>query len=171
MSRRDGNPSPLRIAFVCTGNICRSPLAEALARHHLDRAGIGARFVVESFGTHDYHVGDGADPRTVATAARRGIDLSTHRARQVSAAQVGAADLVFAMDSGHLAFLKRMIAVTDQGRLHLFLPWTGAPARVPDVPDPYYGSQEGFDAVHDLLDGAAARMAAKCAAFTGGGHG
>lgn len=172
MSRLPRDPSsPLHIAFVCTGNICRSPLAEALARHHLDRAGIGQRFVVESFGTHDYHVGAGADLRTVATAARRGIDLSSHRARQVTIAHADAADLLFAMDSGHLAFLRRLLPVAAHAGLHLFLPWVGASPQQVEVPDPYYGDQEGFDAVHQLLDEAAARMVAKCVTLIDRGHG
>ena len=160
----------MRISFVCTGNICRSPLAEALARHYLDKAGYGDWFEVDSFGTHDYHVGLGADQRTIATAAAFGIDLTGHRARQVSAADVADAGLVFAMDSGHHTFLQRLLPAAEQENLHLFLPWTGAAAPV-DVPDPYYGELDGFVAVHRLLDDAMQRLVQRFTIMLGMDHG
>lgn len=140
------------IAFVCTGNICRSPLAEALARHHAARGGLDGRVRFESFGTHDYHVGQGADPRTVATARAFGIDLSGHRARQVDPGHCRRARLLFAMDAGHHRHLHRLAPALGD-RIEPFLPWLGLPGV--DVPDPYYGDAEGFVQVHRLLDEAA----------------
>jgi len=150
---------PLRIAFVCTGNICRSPLAEALARHHLHAAGLGGRIAVDSYGTHDYHVGQGADRRTVATAKRFGIDLDGHRARQVTPRVLRDTDLVFAMDSGHYDILHRMLPGGRLDHVHLFLPWAGLSPPI-DVPDPYYGGEDGFVSVHRMLDEATRRLAA-----------
>ena len=148
------------IRFVCTGNICRSPLAEALAREHVERAGLGDRVTIDSFGTHDYHIGHGADPRTIATARRFGVDLDAHRARQVAAADCEAGDLVLAMDSGHAQALRRLAPADARERIHLYLPFVGI-ADVRDVPDPYYGDAAGFVAVHELLDRAAERLAQK----------
>ena len=149
--------NPFRIAFVCTGNICRSPVAEALARAHAENAGLAARFQFESFGTHGYHVGDGADPRTQATARQRGVDLGAHRARRIVADDCHEADLILAMDRGHERFLRRLASDEVAGRIHLYLPWL-AMTDGPDVPDPYYGEAEGFVTVHRLLDAAAARL-------------
>jgi protein-tyrosine phosphatase len=146
----------MRLVFVCSGNICRSPLAEALARHHLERAGLASRVTLESFGTHGLHAGDGADPRTVATARRFGIDLDRHRARRIDAGQLRGADLALAMDSGHVEHLQRLDPAGRDGRVQLYLPWLGLDGR--DVPDPYYGDADGFVAVHQMLDRAAQRL-------------
>lgn len=150
----------MRIAFVCTGNICRSPLAEALARHHAERAGLAGRVQFESFGTHDYHVGDGADRRTIATARRFGIDLSGHRARHIARAHCLEADLLLAMDSGHEKHLRRLAPAAAAERIQLYLPWLESPGGR-DVPDPYYGDAAGFVAVHELLDQAAQDLIAR----------
>lgn len=155
---------PFRIAFVCTGNICRSPLAEALARAHAENAGLAERFHFESFGTHGYHIGDGADPRTQATARQRGVDLGTHRARRIAVDDCEEADLILAMDRGHENFLRRLVDEPIAARIHLYLPWLGL-TDGPDVPDPYYGEAEGFVAVHRLLDVAAARLAERLPAL------
>lgn len=164
------DPSRFRIAFVCTGNICRSPLAEALARAHAENAGLGGHFHFESYGTHGYHVGDGADPRTLATARRLGVDLGAHRARRVTTEDCAKADLVFAMDSGHHQFLRRMATDATVDRIHAYLPWLDM-ADGPDVPDPYYGDAEGFVAVHQLLDAASARLVTRLPALLAGRNG
>lgn len=155
---------PFRIAFTCTGNICRSPLAEALARHHLDASGQGDDVTLESFGTHDYHVGQGADHRTVATAQALGIDLSTHRARHIRAEDCERVDLVLAMDSGHERFLRRLAPAQAPSRIRLYLPFMEMDGES-DVPDPYYGGHEDFLAVHHLLDRAARRLVARLPAI------
>jgi protein-tyrosine phosphatase len=147
----------MRLAFVCSGNICRSPLAEALARHHLERAGLAGRVTLESFGTHGLHAGDGADPRTIATARRFGIDLDRHRARRIDARHLRSADLALAMDSGHVEHLRRLDPAGGDGRVQLYLPWLELDGV--DVPDPYYGDADGFVAVHEMLDRAAGRLA------------
>jgi protein-tyrosine phosphatase len=131
-----------RLLMVCLGNICRSPTAEAAVRLAIARQGIDA--VVESRGTAGWHVGRPADPRTVAHAARRGLDLSGHRARQLVAADLAAFDLILAMDRENLAAMTRLATSTQQAKLGLFL--TGGA----EVPDPWAGGPEGFEAVLDL---------------------
>ncbi|MCK9488687.1 MAG: low molecular weight phosphotyrosine protein phosphatase [Xanthomonadales bacterium] len=158
----------MKIAMVCTGNICRSPLIEELARMQADKAGLGGRLWFESFGTHDYHIGKGADRRTVATARRFGVDLDRHRARQISADDCLRADLLLAMDAGHEQWLRALAPARAHDRIRLFLPWLGMTPR--DVPDPYYGDDDGFIAVHQLLDEASQRLIQRLPALLDDGH-
>jgi len=161
---------PLAISFVCTGNICRSPLAEVLARKYVHEAGLETRVVLESFGTHDYHVGGPADHRTIATARSRHVDASAHRARQVTAAHLGQFDMVLAMDSGHERHLRRLASSSSMDNVHLYLPFVGID-NPRDVPDPYYGDAEGFVAVHELLDRAARALVDRLPELLASRHG
>lgn len=141
----------MRILFVCMGNICRSPTAEGVFRDYLARHAPALDVEVDSAGTHDYHVGRPPDPRTVAAAARRGIDLTSLRARQVTAADFERFDLILAMDRlNHVTLLDRSPRQFHP-RIRTLLEFTGdgEPA---DVPDPYYGEAAGFDAVLDLVE-------------------
>lgn len=122
------------ILFVCLGNICRSPLAEAVARKHLAEAGLDID--VASCGTGGWHVGEQADPRMRAAAAKAGYELELHRARQLRAGDIERYDLLLAMDSHNLRDMRRVFGGKGDMRLALFLDWTGAaPPR--DFPDPY----------------------------------
>jgi protein-tyrosine phosphatase len=141
----------LRVLFVCTGNICRSPTAEGVARALAARRGLGARFEVDSAGTHGYHLGEAPDPRTIEAARRRGIDLGGLRARKVEAADFDRFDLIVAMDRGHLDLLDRCCPPARRERVRLFGSFVPGPAPR-DVPDPYYGGAEGFDHVLDLIE-------------------
>ena len=135
----------MKLLFVCTGNICRSPTAEAVLRKmSLDEK---VHLHVESRGTHDYHVGEPPDERSQQHAKGRGYDLSAQRARQVSDRDFEEFDLILAMDRSHLRLLERMCPAQHRAKLRLFLP--GA-----DVPDPYYGGAEGFEEVLDLVEAA-----------------
>jgi protein-tyrosine phosphatase len=141
----------MRILFVCMGNICRSPTAEGVVRDYLGRHAPDLDVELDSAGTHDYHVGRPPDPRTVAAAARRGIDLTSLRARQVTAADFERFDLILAMDRlNHVTLLDRSPRQFHP-RIRTLLEFTGdgEPA---DVPDPYYGEAAGFDAVLDLVE-------------------
>lgn len=130
-----------RILFVCLGNICRSPLAEGILRAMADgRQDIG----VDSAGTAAWHVGKAPDPRSVAIAARHGIDISSLRARQVSSDDFSRFDLILAMDAANLADLQALAPADAPARLRRFLDR--------DVPDPYYGGDDGFADVHAMLE-------------------
>lgn len=131
--------------FVCTGNICRSPTAEAVLRRLAAEAGIELH--VQSAGIGDWHIGSPPDERAQHHARRRGYDLSALRARQVSAADFERFDLLLAMDAGHLRALQRMAPREHQHKVRLFVAET-------DVPDPYYGGPDGFEKVLDLVEAA-----------------
>jgi protein-tyrosine phosphatase len=146
----------LSVLVVCTGNICRSPTGEGVLRHLARKRGLADRIVVRSAGTHDYHVGECPDPRTLEHARRRGYDLSAQRAMQVTPAHFHEYDFILAMDRTHLRQLKALAPREAPARLGLFLDasarWKGE-----DVPDPYYGGAQGFEQVLDMVEEAAAQ--------------
>ena len=131
-----------RLLFVCLGNICRSPAADGLARAMI--AARGLDWQVDSAGTGAWHVGHPPDNRMISAAANRGVDLTQLRARQAEADDFFRFDYVFAMDRNNLADLELIQPANAPARLSLFLE-TG------DVPDPYYGGDDGFDHVLDLI--------------------
>ena len=96
------------VLFVCTGNICRSPTAEGIFRHYVREAGLEERFVIDSAGTHGYHIGDPPDRRTIDAARRRGFDLDKLRARKLRSSDFNEFDLILAMDSSHLRTLRTL---------------------------------------------------------------
>jgi protein-tyrosine phosphatase len=142
------------VLFVCMGNICRSPTAEGVFRHHVRQQAPDFNLLLDSAGTHDYHVGEPPDPRTIKAAAGRGIDLAGLRARQVHDADFARFDLILAMDPlNHVTLLERS-APEFHPRIRLLLEFAPQAGR-PDVPDPYYGGARGFEEVLDLVDAAA----------------
>lgn len=143
-----------RILFVCTGNICRSPTAEGVARHLAAANGVGDLFEFDSAGTHGYHVGDPPDPRSIRAARSRGYDLTTLRARRVTEFDFVAFDHVLAMDREHLDYLQRVCPAPHRHKLRLFLDYR-PDSELDEVPDPYYGGMQGFEHVLDLVEGAA----------------
>jgi protein-tyrosine phosphatase len=142
----------VKVLFVCTGNICRSPTAEGVLRRlaELEKRDVH----VESRGTHDYHVGEPPDERAQHHAKRRGYDLSAQRAKHFSKRDFEEFDLVLAMDRGHLRILQRLCPPQHAGKVRLFL-------READVPDPYYGGPEGFEEVLDLVEAACRSLLAE----------
>jgi len=144
----------VKILFVCLGNICRSPTAEAVLRELAAREAPELTLEVDSAGTAEYHVGQPPDPRTRAAAARRGYDLSALRARTVESTDFERFDLILAMDRDNLKALRRRAPSHSHERLRLFLEFS--PDAAPeDVPDPYYGGPNGFEEVLDLVEAAA----------------
>jgi protein-tyrosine phosphatase len=144
------------VLMVCTGNICRSPTAEGALRHLAKARGLADRVRIASAGTHDYHVGEAPDPRSMQHASKRGYDLSLQRAMQVAKAHFEEFDYILAMDRGHLRILKQMQRQGARARLGLFLEASGK-WKDGDVPDPYYGGDAGFEQVLDMVEEAGAR--------------
>ncbi|MER6048480.1 low molecular weight protein-tyrosine-phosphatase [Streptomyces sp. NPDC001793] len=148
-----------RVCFVCTGNICRSPMAESVFRARIAEDGLDALVEIDSAGTGGWHEGDGADPRTV-TVLRAGGYPTTHTARQFRASWFARRDLVVALDAGHLRELRRLAPTPeDAAKVRLLRAYncgTG-PAADPtglDVPDPYYGGFAGFEECLEMIEAA-----------------
>lgn len=141
-----------RILFVCLGNICRSPTAEAVMRARAEAAGQADSLTLDSAGTGDWHVGKPPDRRARDAAAKRGYDLSSLRARQVNRDDFHTFDFILAMDGSNLADLQALAPAGSRARVQLFLDFSHGPEQ--DVPDPYYGGEDGFDAVLDLVESA-----------------
>jgi protein-tyrosine phosphatase len=129
------------ILFVCLGNICRSPLVEAVARQHFADAGLSID--VASCGTGGWHAGEAADPRMREAAALAGYNLDRHRARQLRSTDVDRYDLLLAMDLDNLGEMQRVSGTVPGDRIALFLKWAGLPSPQ-EFPDPYYGERSGF---------------------------
>lgn len=142
------------ILLVCMGNICRSPTAEGVLRALVEREGLGAYFEIDSAGTHGYHMGEPPDERTCKAARRRGYDLSALRARRVLDIDFMHFDHILAMDRNNLSLLERACPAKHRQKLGLFLEYA-AKFDDDEVPDPYYGGEEGFERVLDLIEDAA----------------
>jgi protein-tyrosine phosphatase len=156
-------PPLFRIVFVCTGNICRSPMAEVVFRDRVATAGFASRVVVDSRGTGDWHVGERADARTIQALAARGYDGSRHRARQFEAADFDDHDLVVVFDRGQERILKAWAPTeTDRSKVQLLLSFDRDSSHHPgdgtDVPDPYYSDTAMFEAVLDMVEHASTAL-------------
>jgi protein-tyrosine phosphatase len=146
-----------RVLFVCTGNICRSPTAEAVARKMAADRGVADQFVFDSAGLESFHVGEAPDRRARARALLKGYDLSDLRARRVAPSDFNDFDLIIAMDRGHMDALDRLCPASCRGKLRLFMSYSAAFADL-DVPDPYYGRDKEFDRVLDMCEDAVPKL-------------
>ena len=135
------------------GNICRSPTAEGVFRHKVENTGLTEQISIDSAGTHAYHVGNPPDGRAQDAALKRGIDLSTQRARRVTADDFSSFDYVIAMDESNKRDLLTICPAGYEERVHLFLDF--ADGEEAEVPDPYYGQGRGFEIVLNLVEDAA----------------
>ncbi len=139
---------PVKILMVCLGNICRSPLAEGILTSKLPQD----KFIVDSAGTGSYHIGKQPDPRSVATALQHGLDITNQKARLFTTRDFEDFDYIYVMDSSNYDDVIQLAKNEDQKNkvdmiLNLLFPNENV-----DVPDPYYGLQNGFDLVYDMLD-------------------
>lgn len=148
---------PVKVLFVCMGNICRSPSAEAVFRNMIVRNGLVDRVHIASAGTHEYHVGNPADPRSHSAAEKRGVDLSNHRAQQLQGKHFEEYHYILVMDDVNHHTVMKMCPLGQSEKVHYlmdFAPQLG----VREVPDPYNGGVDGFDNVLDLVEAAAAGL-------------
>ena len=146
----------VRVLFVCMGNICRSPTAQALFQEAVTAAGLDDEITTDSAGTHAYHIGNPPDARAIITALDREVDMTDLRARQVCEADFEQFNYVVAMDRDNLSLLEASCSPPEQHRLSLMLDW--AEGWGDEVPDPYYGGDEGFFRVFDMLAEASQRL-------------
>lgn len=147
----------VRVLFVCMGNICRSPAAEGVFRHLIQEAGLHESIECESAGTIDYHEGSAPDKRVRMTGDERGFDISG-RARQVRETDLSTFDLILAMDRENLDYVRSLDGRGHYGeKIQLFCDFV-TESGADEVPDPYYGGQEGFDRVFDLLEDGCAKL-------------
>lgn len=142
-----------RVLFVCMGNLCRSPTAEAVFRRQAELAGLWPAVQCASAGTHDFHVGSAPDGRARAAALQRGYDMSRQRGRHVSDEDFGRYDMVLAMDAQNMELLRKRCPTEHVQKLGMLMEFARRHA-VTDVPDPYYGSARGFDLVLDMIEDA-----------------
>jgi protein-tyrosine phosphatase len=140
------------VLFVCMGNICRSPTAEGVFRHHVAEAGLDHLFEIDSAGTHAYHVGEPPDRRAQEAATRRGFSLVDIRARRVAEDDFERFRHIIAMDEDNLVMLREQADPAQRDKIRLFLEFGSGPET--EVPDPYYGGAKGFERVLDLVEDA-----------------
>ena len=148
--------------MVCLGNICRSPTAEVVFRHHVEAQNLADHFSVDSAGTGSWHIGSAPDTRATAAALKRRYDMSALRARQVSPEDMEAFDYIFAMDRQNLHDLLDMCPPEHRGKVSLFLHHGNS--EYEEVPDPYYSGADGFELVLDLVEEASANLVRTLAA-------
>lgn len=148
---------PVKVLFVCLGNICRSPLAESVFRHLARERGVEDRFELDSAGTSGWHVGAPPDRRSAATARARGVEVAG-RSRQLAARDLRRFDYVIAMDAENLAEIEALQAAAGgTARVHRLREWDPERGAL-DVPDPYYGGARGFEDVHDIVERSCAAL-------------
>jgi protein-tyrosine phosphatase len=149
----------IKVLFVCMGNICRSPTAQGVFAKLVEEHQLDTQVLIDSAGTHAYHVGEAPDARASAAALRRGVDLGGLRARRVSDTDFEEFDYVLAMDESNYADLAGMCSEEQHSRLYHFMDFAPQLA-TRSVPDPYYGGATGFERVLDLIEAASAGLLA-----------
>ena len=143
----------VKVLFVCLGNICRSPTAEGVFRHIVQEEGHEKWITTDSAGTHAYHIGEQPDRRAQQTALMRGVDISDLRGRKAISDDFNEFDYVLAMDDENYQLLEQICPAGTNEKLHLFLDFSQDFSET-QVPDPYYGGDQGFEHVFDLVESA-----------------
>ena len=150
---------PVKVLFVCLGNICRSPTAHGVFQKLVDDAGLSEQIIVDSAGTGDWHIGHPPDARAQRKALTRGYDLSSLRARLVTSEDFAEFDYILGMDDSNMTNMAPFKAAHYDGDFQLFLSY-GERSDYREVPDPYYSGDDGFELVLDLVEQAAAGLLA-----------
>ncbi len=143
----------IKVLFVCMGNICRSPTAEAAFTKLVQQTDLQNKITIDSAGTHAYHIDEPPDLRSQQAARQRGMNMSHLRARQVTKEDFDKFDYILAMDSSNYAILKEMCPRGKEHKLSMFLDFAPDLNAI-EVPDPYYGGSQGFEHVLDLVEAA-----------------
>jgi protein-tyrosine phosphatase len=158
----EDSPVAYRVCFVCSGNICRSPTAEAVFRRRLADAGLAGAVEVDSAGLGDWHVGESVDERSAVALRARGYPAWPHEARQFQRSDFADRDLVVALDAGHERVLLSLATTErERAKVRMLRSYDAEAAADPaglDVPDPYYGGEQGFEHVLDLIEAACAGL-------------
>ena len=141
-----------KILFICTGNICRSPTAEAIARHKAKILGLENNFVFDSAGIEGYHAGEAPDPRSIKVGKKRGVSFSGIYSRKITNSDFTEFDLLMAMDRSHQQRLSMICSQEFKQKVKLFLPFCEANHLGEEVIDPYYKGADAFDKVFDTID-------------------
>lgn len=144
---------PVKVLFVCMGNICRSPTAEGVFTDLVNRTGNQQRFVIDSAGTHAYHVGEAPDLRAQHAARQRGIELKHLRARKVVYGDFEDFDFILVMDDDNFAIVDKACPQQHKHKIHYLLDFASH-VKTREVPDPYYGGDQGFERVLDMIESA-----------------
>ena len=146
------NPRKTKVLFVCMGNICRSPTADAVFRHYVKAAGVDHLIEVDSAGTHAYHIGNPPDERSQRTAFRRGYKMDDLRARAVEISDFDEFDYILAMDRENLRLLQQRSPHHHHDKIRLFMAYSKNHDDDTEVPDPYFGGHEGFELVLNMVE-------------------
>jgi protein-tyrosine phosphatase len=150
-----------KLLFICTGNICRSPTAHAIARHKIKVLGLQDKFIVDSAGTSAFHAGQSPDSRAIAVGKEKGIDFSGIKSRQITQSDFEKFDLILAMDRSHISSLRRICPPQFENKIQLFLQYFDTKNNFDDeVIDPYYGGVGGFYQIFNLIEDSVSNLRA-----------